>query len=352
MNAPPADLDTDTLATAVARSWGVRLEALRYLPVGFGAHHWRGAAASGDRFFLTVDDLAAPARGVADPGRVFDALRRAYSVAADLRSAAALSFVAAPLLGRGAAAAHRLTARYAVSLQPWIDGRSAPFGATRTPLERERMATILGRLHRATAHLAGTGRTLPARDTLALQARPALEQALRDVDRPWTSGPLAERARALVRPRCRDLAGRLRAYDAEARRVAYEAAHWVVTHGEPHPGNVLDTEAGPMLLDWDTILLAPAERDLHGILGRGGAGGAGSGGEARGGRADVQDAAVARAYRASAGARRIDEGTLRFYRERWALTDVSTAVAALRAEHDRDADTELALAILRTTLAP
>ena len=33
----------------------------------------------------------------------------------------------------------------------------------------------------------------------------------------------------------------------------------VVTHGEPHVGNAIRTEAGWMLVDWDTTLLAPPE---------------------------------------------------------------------------------------------
>jgi spectinomycin phosphotransferase/16S rRNA (guanine(1405)-N(7))-methyltransferase len=36
----------------------------------------------------------------------------------------------------------------------------------------------------------------------------------------------------------------------------------VVTHGEPHAGNVIRTSAGFALIDWDTALLAPPERDL------------------------------------------------------------------------------------------
>jgi spectinomycin phosphotransferase/16S rRNA (guanine(1405)-N(7))-methyltransferase len=36
----------------------------------------------------------------------------------------------------------------------------------------------------------------------------------------------------------------------------------VLTHGEPHAGNVLVVDGLFHLIDWDTALLAPAERDL------------------------------------------------------------------------------------------
>ena len=52
------------------------------------------------------------------------------------------------------------------------------------------------------------------------------------------------------------LADRLAA-EAEERGVAS-----VVTHGEPHAANVIRTSAGRVLVDWDTVAMAPPERDL------------------------------------------------------------------------------------------
>jgi aminoglycoside phosphotransferase (APT) family kinase protein len=53
----------------------------------------------------------------------------------------------------------------------------------------------------------------------------------------------------------------LTAYDTLARQVAGHPDRFVVTHGEPHAGNVLLTRRGPVLVDWDTVLAAPPERD-------------------------------------------------------------------------------------------
>lgn len=36
----------------------------------------------------------------------------------------------------------------------------------------------------------------------------------------------------------------------------------VLTHGEPRPGNTMRTSEGWVLINWDTVLLAPPERDL------------------------------------------------------------------------------------------
>ena len=41
---------------------------------------------------------------------------------------------------------------------------------------------------------------------------------------------------------------------------------WVATHGEPHERNLLLTDDGPRLVDWESLKLAPPERDLR-VLG-------------------------------------------------------------------------------------
>jgi thiamine kinase-like enzyme len=45
-------------------------------------------------------------------------------------------------------------------------------------------------------------------------------------------------------------------------RVREVGGPYVITHGEPHPGNLLRTRAGLRLIDWDMTALARPERDL------------------------------------------------------------------------------------------
>ena len=37
----------------------------------------------------------------------------------------------------------------------------------------------------------------------------------------------------------------------------------MTTHGEPHERNLLDGPDGPLLVDWESVKLAPRERDLR-----------------------------------------------------------------------------------------
>ena len=40
----------------------------------------------------------------------------------------------------------------------------------------------------------------------------------------------------------------------------------VITHGEPHPANLMLAAGRLALIDWDTVALAPPERDVSLII--------------------------------------------------------------------------------------
>jgi spectinomycin phosphotransferase len=164
------------------------------------------------------------------------------------------------------------------------------------------------------------------RDDLRIEARDSLESALQELAQPWSGGPFSAAARALVAEAAQHLRAHLADYDALAARAG--TASWVVTHGEPKPDNFLATAHGPVLVDWDTVLLAPAARDLWWLA--------------------EHDDALAR-YSAATG-RAVPPDDLALYRLRWSLTDVALYVRDLRGPHERTADTELAWRSLRSTV--
>jgi spectinomycin phosphotransferase len=154
---------------------------------------------------------------------------------------------------------------------------------------------------------------------LELPGRGHLEAALAELDVPWTGGPLAEPARAAVRRSASELAELLALADELAAAARRDGGDWVVTHGEPHAGNVMRTGGGRRLVDWDTVALAPRERDLWLLV-------------AGGGRAVVDD------YERLTGVRPSDAG-LDYFRLMWELKDLAEYLNVLRAPHREDADT-------------
>ena len=150
--------------------------------------------------------------------------------------------------------------RYAVAVFPFLRGAPGRFGAVLPERERAALVDMLAALHQSTpaARRAAVSRT-------ELPRRADLEEALGELGRPWRAGPFAEPARALLAGAGPRIRARLAAFDRLA-GAARDAAP-VITHGEPHPGNVLRAGPDRILVDWDTVALGPPERDLWLVTG-------------------------------------------------------------------------------------
>ncbi|MHB1434367.1 MAG: phosphotransferase family protein, partial [Streptosporangiaceae bacterium] len=138
-------------------------------------------------------------------------------------------------------------------------------------------------------------------------------------------GPYAERARALVSAHADGLLAAADRFRELAATVASRHDQ-VITHGEPHSGNLIRGPAGLLLIDWDTVGLALPERDLWWLV-----------------RGSVRADGAAARYQALTG-RTISEPAIAMYRLRWDLDDVCLFLAEFRGPHDRNQDTEIAFA--------
>ncbi|MEU4695108.1 phosphotransferase [Actinoplanes sp. NPDC023714] len=198
---------------------------------------------------------------------------------------------------------------------------------------------MLARLHGATAAIDRAGMDDPGvapRIDLDVPERDRLEAALNELDRPWDAGPYAEETRRLLAARESDV----RRWLADNDRLAAEQpADWVVTHGEPHPGNFLRTGSGLFLIDWNTVAVAPAERDLWMLTRRFA--------ELAGTAPDGDDDLVLRRYEQLTG-RSISDTALDLYPIRWTLYDIAVYVDELR----RGEDLPESLTYLRGYLRP
>jgi spectinomycin phosphotransferase len=320
----PLDLDRAALADALERQWNIGAARLDYLPVGFGSHHWEAVGADGSRWFVSADDLRAGHHAGRAPDDVFVMLDRAFRTAAALRDDAGLEFVLAPIRDDGGAVLRRLDTPYAIRVEPFVDGVSGEDGEFEGPDDRRRMGTLLGRLHSASASVPPG---LPGREDFALPGREGLEEALAQLDTSWDHGPFAEPARALLRAHAGRVRDRLHAYDQLAGRVRDEPGPWVVTHGEPHSSNVILGAAGdPWLVDWDTMLIGPRERDLWMVL--------------------DDDRTGWDEYREVTGSVPLNGDALELYRERWALSEICEYVTEFRRRHEETEGTRASWEVL------
>ena len=245
---PPHVSEEDVLDQVWAH-WLPGVERLTHLPVGFGAWHWQAWAGGRPTLFVTLDRLGSrhTARSLED----------AYRAAAALASRD-LEYVVAnrpTVLGRCTVP----LGEYRLSATPWLEGRSGD-GSLPDVDAAKTTADMLVRLHEQPPPP-----TIPRWRPLVHPSFPVrLEERL---TRRWTSGPYAEEAHTLLRDRLPEIA-RWTA-DYLVRAAATDPATWVPTHGEPHTRNQLVTDAGIRLVDWESLKLAPRERDLGYLVGQG-----------------------------------------------------------------------------------
>ncbi|HEX2381210.1 MAG TPA: aminoglycoside phosphotransferase family protein [Acidimicrobiales bacterium] len=305
---PPAALDPGTMTTALRSAWSIDPDQLAYVPKGVGSYHWRADCGGAGSYFVTVDDLDTKPWIGRDPEMTFTGLAAAYETAWSLYESG-LELVVAPIPSRDGRLALRLDQQYSIAVFPFVDGRAGTWGDPIAPDERDRLLRELAVLHRATstvpAPIARRRRELPERDELL--------DALANLDRPWRGGAYSERARLALSEHASRVLERLARFDDLASHLDHAATETVVTHGEPHPGNLINTVRGLRLIDWDTVALAEPERDLW-MLDRG---------------PNALDA-----YIESSG-RVIDQAAIDFYRLMWTLSDIASFTDMFRREHER-----------------
>ena len=152
---------------------------------------------------------------------------------------------------------------------------------------------------------------------LGFTGRGDLDAFLLDPGRPWDGGPFSQAAHRQVAARTADLARLAAGFDHLAAATAPAREDRVITHGEPHPANLMSVGGRVVLIDWDTAALAPPERDVCLIA-------AGPG--------DVD-------HYQEAADRALDPAVITLYRLRWYLDDLGSAIRMFRHQHRDTPDT-------------
>ena len=321
----PTGLSEDVLASALARAWDLPDASLTYRPVGFGSHHWEGVDANGGRWWVTVDDLEIRRRSRLEAyDAAFDRLHAALAVPAALRTHGR-TFAVAPVAGMDGRYLARFDDRYVVALYPYLDGQRFSWGEFATPEHRRAALDMVLGVHTAPASVRdGVGL-----DDFGVSQADELESTLEEGGDVPAEGPYARAMVKLVRARAGTIRRHLARYRDLVQRARAGTDRTVLTHGEPHAANTMLTADGWVLIDWDTTLVAPPERDLWMI--------------------DPGDGSVLATY-AEATGRAPLAAIVELYRLRWTLTDIAVEVARFRRPHDGNAEDDAAWDILTSNL--
>jgi hypothetical protein len=309
---PPDGLTNDALVRVLGDGWGLSVTSVDYRAVGFGSHHWEVVGADAARWFVTADELDRKQESASEPDAAFGLLRAALSTALDLRDCGA-SYVIAPIPTPAGEPLVLTDRRMGVALYPYVAGESFSWGDFSTPAHRRGILDLVIALHTAPA---GARRHAMAED-FAVPHRDELELAIDGNGVGWEGGPYASLAAALLAENAAKIRRLLARYDDLAQQGRRRPGHMVLTHGEPHPGNTMLTPAGWVLIDWDTVLLAPPERDLWML--------------------DPGDGSIISAYADATGTTPLPP-LLDLYRIRWDVADIALDVSRFRAPHSGSQD--------------
>ena len=325
MLTPPDGLTEEQLGAVLELHWKLAASSMTYRPVGFGSHHWEVADSLGARWFVTADELHNKRVVLAESlDTAFGRLRAALATAVGLR-VSGRSFVVAPVPAGDGEPLVRAGEEFGVAVYPFVAGESFAWGEFSSTAHRDAVVDLLIALHTAPPGTRRRAMTddylIPHRDELEVAiGSVAPHELARSVPTPRPAASLLAGSRASIR--------RLLArYDDLAAQSRSQPGRAVLTHGEPHPGNTMLTPDGWRLIDWDTVLVAPPERDLWSL--------------------DPGDGSVLARYGDATGVRPLSP-VLELYRIRWDLADIAVDASRFRRPHRGTADDEASWQLLRS----
>jgi hypothetical protein len=325
MLAPPDCLPEAALAAELERRWGMSVASAEYRPVGWGSHHWAVTDAAGSRWFVTADELEQKRMSEQEPlGAAFGRLRASLAAATDLRTSGA-AFVVAPVGTGDGEPLVRVNDRFGVAVYPFIDGQRFDWGEFSSPEHRLGVLRLVAAVH--TAPAAVSRRALA--DDFAVPHRDALEAAFDPASDVADAGPYALGTSVVVRRNAAPIRQLLARYDGLVSRARSRPGRAVLTHGEPHPGNTMLTADGWVLIDWDTALVAPPERDLWLI--------------------DPGDGTIFDAYASATGVNPMPD-LVQAYRLRWDIADIAVDVGRFRRPHAGGPEDDKAWGLLASVI--
>jgi aminoglycoside phosphotransferase (APT) family kinase protein len=305
----PGDLDDTTLTSVVKTEYGIEPMSIEYLPVGYGAHHWKIVAVDGTKHFVTVDDLRTKSWFGPNVEDTFAGLAEAYEAARSL-AAAGLTFVVAPETSSSGEVVCRLGESRALSMTTFVDGLTLGFGAKPKPGALAQLQNVLAAVHETKPP---SGMRIERLGDVVDEVQDGLR-----LDESHVDGPYSARLCEWLRENDRDLQAAVARLERNASAAVSDEL--VVTHGEPHWGNIIAAAGGLQLVDWDTIALAHAERDLWFIS------------------RDPNDLGAYAEHTTLAPQREL----LEFYALAWTLRDVVAYVQYFTRPHKADAESAIA----------
>lgn len=246
------------IPSVLAEGWQLDVTALEFLPLGNSAYCYR-VATSGEQYLLKLVSL-----GTLKGQATEQAMRYSLPLTWHLFQSGAFRRLAPALpTVEGRFSMQRSTLLFA--LYPFLEGTSLADAYPLSDALVEEIAGLVADLHQV--KVSGMPVLLP-QEQFTLPFLPALLQGVASLELLAAHAPLyQQRLRDLVWPRHEYIEAFIeRLLQAQA-RVQQQEGLAVLCHGDVWGGNLIrSTQQGLCLVDWESAIVAPPERDAFGFV--------------------------------------------------------------------------------------
>ena len=246
--------DKTELLQKLSTAYDLPLQSITFFPEGEDSYGYIVVSEAGGRYFAKAS-TAVP--------------NSCLQVASILRHRCNISGVVAPLETQEGALSVPWQ-HFRVSLFPFIEGKSRwdlwKVGKDFTDAELSETGALLATIHECPDTIVPNDLTTAKYDLpLRHELHTVLEASAKK------TSPQNKYQKQLLKALTQhksEILQTLERYDSLGRSAAALQTPFVITHGDPTPGNlILDTENRLYLIDWDGVCLGPPEKDL-GLLHR------------------------------------------------------------------------------------
>ena len=246
--------DKTELLEHLKTAYALPLQTLTFLPEGEDSYGYIAVSETGEKYF------AKASTSVPDTClQIASLLRHRYNI----------SGVVAPLETQDGALSIPWQ-NFRVSLFPFIEGKSRwdlwKVGKDFTDTELSQTGVLLATIHQCPGTIASNNLTVAKYDLpLRHELHRVLEASAKEIPPQNQYQKLLFEALAQHQSTVLEALDR---YDSLGRSASALQTPFVVTHGDPTPGNLIfDTENRLHLIDWDGVCLGPPEKDLVSFTG-------------------------------------------------------------------------------------
>ncbi len=245
--------DKTELKESLSTAYALPLQSITFFPEGEDSYGYIVLSENGEKYFAKAS-TSVP--------------NSCLQVASLLRHQCNISGIVAPLETQGGDLSVPWQ-DFRVSLFPFIEGKSRwdlwKVDKDFTDAELSQTGALLATIHGCTDAVASNNLTVATYD---LPLRQELHTVL---EAPWQippqNGYQKQLLDAIAQHRSKILQA-LERYDSLGRSASALQTPFVITHGDPTPGNlIIDAENRLYIIDWDGVCLGPPEKDLVSFTG-------------------------------------------------------------------------------------